>query len=62
MPKKSKQEATETVEQMLSELQAAETTDTVSDLMDVYEAIERSYRAAVMAGEATPHVAYSTNY
>lgn len=62
MQKKSKEKVTETVEQMLSELKGAETNDTVSDLMDVYESIERSYRAAVLAGEVTPHVSYSTNY
>lgn len=51
-----------TVEDMLTKLHGSETDDTVSQLMEVYESIERSYRAAAMAGEAAPHVAYSTNY
>lgn len=35
--------------------------DTALEIVDVYEAVERTYRAAVMAGEQTG-VAYSTNY
>ena len=31
-------------------------------LVEVCEAIERSYQAAVIAGEAHPHVASSTNF
>lgn len=36
--------------------------DTALELVEVYEAVERTYRAAVMAGEAHAGVAYSTNY
>jgi len=36
--------------------------DTALELVEVYEAVERSYRAAVMAGETHAGVAYSTNY
>jgi len=38
------------------------TGDTALDLVQVYEAVERSYRAAVMAGETHAGVAFSTNY
>lgn len=64
MPKNRPREKTETetVEQMLSELHGSGVNDTVSELMEVYESIERSYRAAIMAGEAIPHIASSTNY
>lgn len=51
-----------TVEDMLAKLHNSETDDTVSQLMEVYECIERSYRAASQLGEVAPHVAYSTNY
>ena len=36
--------------------------DTALELVEVYEAIERTYRAAVMAGETQAGLAYSTNY
>ena len=36
--------------------------DTALELVKVYEAVERTYRAAVMAGETQAGVAYSTNY
>ncbi len=36
--------------------------DTAIDLVQVYEAVERSYRAAVMVGEPNARVKYSTNY
>jgi hypothetical protein len=36
--------------------------DTALQLVEVYEAVERTYRAAIMAGEAHAGVAYSTNY
>jgi hypothetical protein len=36
--------------------------DTALELVEIYEAVERSYRAAVMAGETHAGVAYSTNY
>lgn len=52
----------QTVEEVLSELPAAGDTDTVFALMEIYESVERSYRAAVMAGEVQPRVAQSTNY
>lgn len=35
--------------------------DAALDIVEVYEAVERTYRAAVMAGEPTG-VAFSTNY
>jgi UDP-N-acetylenolpyruvoylglucosamine reductase len=36
--------------------------DTALELVEVYEAVERTYRAAVIAGETQAGVAYSTNY
>ena len=36
--------------------------DTALEIVEVYEAVERSYRAAVMAGESHAGIAYSTNY
>jgi len=36
--------------------------DTALELVEVYEAVERTYRAAVLAGETHAGVAYSTNY
>jgi hypothetical protein len=36
--------------------------DTALELVEVYEAVERSYRAAMMAGETYAGIAYSTNY
>ncbi len=60
MPSDKTQEPT--VEDMLSKLHDSAADDTVSQLMEVYESIERSYRAAAIAGEAASHVAYSTNY
>jgi len=36
--------------------------DTALELVEVYEAVERTYRAAVMVGETHAGVAYSTNY
>jgi len=36
--------------------------DTAVELVEVYEAVERTYRAAVMAGQTHTGVAYSTNY
>jgi hypothetical protein len=36
--------------------------DTALELVEVYEAVERTYRAALMAGETYARVAYSTNY
>jgi len=42
--------------------QKSPTADTALELVEVYEAVERTYRAAVMAGETQAGVAYSTNY
>lgn len=50
-----------TVEEMLLRLNGVGNTDTVSQLMNVYESIERSYRAAAMTGEAAIHASSSTN-
>jgi len=36
--------------------------DTAFDLVQVYESVERSYRAAAMACEAPAGMAFSTNY
>jgi hypothetical protein len=36
--------------------------DTAYELVEFYEAVERSYRASVMAGETFSGVAQSTNY
>ena len=52
----------QTVEELLSSLPSTSTTDTAFALMEVYEAVERSYRAAVMAGEVQPSASQSTNY
>lgn len=50
------------VDELLAQLPAAELSDTAQALVEIYESVERSYRAAVMAGEVHPHVAQSTNY
>jgi hypothetical protein len=50
------------IDDLLSQLPAAGVTDTACELVEVYEAIERSYRAALMAGEAHPRISQSTNY
>lgn len=52
----------QTVEEILAQLPAAGDSDTVFALMEIYESVERSYRAAAMAGEVQPRVAQSTNY
>ncbi len=52
----------QTVEQLLVLMPSGIGTDTALTLMEVYESIERSYRAAVLAGEAQPQVTQSTNY
>jgi len=36
--------------------------DIAFDLVQVYESVERYYRAAAMAGETPAGVAFSTNY
>ena len=51
-----------TVEEMLALVVESEAEGTISQLMDVYESIERSYRAAATAGETNPSIASSTNY
>ena len=62
---KSKQKArkirSNSVSSILKE-QKSPTADTALELVEVYEAVERTYRAAVMAGETQAGVAYSTNY
>ncbi len=50
-----------TVEEMLLQLHGVGNNDTVSQLMNVYESIERSYRAAAMTSESPTHASYSTN-
>lgn len=50
------------VDELLAQLPAAGLTDTAQVLVEIYELVERSYRAAVMAGETHPRVAQSTNY
>lgn len=50
------------VDELLAELPASGLTDTAQALVEIYESVERSYRAAVMAGEMHPRVAQSTNY
>lgn len=50
-----------TVEEMLLQLHELGSNDTVSQLMNVYESIERSYRAAAMTSEASTRASYSTN-
>jgi hypothetical protein len=52
----------ETVEQLLAKLPPQAGNDTASALVEIYESVERSYRAAIMAGEAHPRVTHSTNY
>ena len=36
--------------------------DTAYEIVEIYESVERSYRAAMMAGETFAGVAQSTNY
>ena len=50
------------VDELLAQLPAAGLTDTAQAIVEIYESVERSYRAAVMAGETHPRVAQSTNY
>ncbi len=50
------------VDELLAQLPAAGLTDTAQAIVEIYESVERSYRAAVMAGEMHPRVAQSTNY
>lgn len=50
------------VDELLTQLPAAGLSDTAQALVEIYESVERSYRAAVMAGEVHPRVAQSTNY
>ncbi len=50
------------VDELLVQLPTAGLSDTAQALVEIYESVERSYRAAVMAGEVHPRVAQSTNY
>ena len=50
------------VHQLPSPFPASGIADTVQELVEIYESVERSYRAAIMAGETPPGVAQSTNY
>ena len=50
------------VDELLAQLPAGGLTDTAHALVEIYESVERSYRAAVMAAEIHPRVAQSTNY
>lgn len=50
------------VEQLLAELPPAGETDTANALVEIYEAVERAYRAAVMAGQTRPRLAQTTNF
>lgn len=47
--------------QLPEELLSQATPDTASTMMEIYESIEQSYRAAMMAGIVTSHVSNSTN-
>ncbi len=58
---KGKKSRTGTISRLLKK-QEKTVGDTALELVEVYEAVERSYRAAVMAGETHTGVAYSTNY
>jgi hypothetical protein len=58
---KGKKASTGSVNRLLKK-QEKTVGDTALELVEVYEAVERSYRAAVMAGETHAGVAYSTNY
>lgn len=50
------------VEQLLADLPPAGNTDTANALVEIYEAVERAYRAAVMAGQTHPRLAQTTNF
>lgn len=50
------------VDELLAQLPAAGLTDTAQAIVEIYESVERSYRAAVMASEMHSRVAQSTNY
>jgi predicted Zn-dependent protease with MMP-like domain len=49
------------VDEMLAQLPSAGITDTAFALVEIYESIERSYRAAATAGEVPNRITYSTN-
>jgi Mg-chelatase subunit ChlD len=51
-----------TVEQLLADLPPAGETDTANALVEIYEAVERAYRAAVMAGQTHPRLTQTTNF
>ena len=50
------------VEKLVGQLPAAGNTDTAYAIVEIYEAVERSYRAAALAGGLRPQVTHSTNY
>jgi hypothetical protein len=58
--RKDKRDPTRSVDRILQTVKYPEA-DTALELVEVYEAVERNYRAAVMAGEVHAGVAYSTN-
>ncbi len=58
---KVKKARSDSVNQLLK-LPECDVGDTALELVEVYESVERSYRAAVMAGASHPGIAYSTNY
>ena len=49
------------VDELLAQLPSAGITDTAFALVEIYESVERSYRAAAMAGEAHQRITSSTN-
>ena len=51
-----------TVEELLAELPPASETDMANALVEIYEAVERAYRAAVMASQTHPRLAQTTNF
>ncbi len=59
--RQAKKTRSNTVSSVLKQQKRPEA-DTALELVEVYEAVERTYRAAVMAGETHTGVAYSTNY
>ena len=59
--RKAKKTRSNSVSSILKKQKCPEA-DTALELVEVYEAVERTYRAAVMAGQTHTGVAYSTNY
>lgn len=50
------------VDEFPSGFPSSEIADTAQELVEIYESVERSYRAAIMAGETPAGIARSTNY